>query len=81
VWVPFSASQLTEGTYARRRFTPRTGRHLTEQEVGEQQVTTLGQDGKGVGQRRWILEAEGLAAHRQQCPGSPFHEDLLVDQM
>jgi len=27
VWIPFSASEASRGTYARRRFTPRTGRH------------------------------------------------------
>jgi hypothetical protein len=54
---------------------------MTEQEVGEQQVATLGQDGEGVGQRRWILEAQGVSAHRQERPGSPFGEDLPVDQM
>lgn len=59
MWVPFSACKASRGTYARRLFTPRTGRH--------RQFSKFDLDFRLVGRRNTIAHGEAFVPDLNEC--------------
>jgi hypothetical protein len=78
VWVPFSARKASRGTYARRLFTPRTGRHHSPNRLWDHSsilpvpvrchhARSLGRSDRGTG---------SVGGRPPTCPGWPPAEEV-----